>query len=42
MIGKQQFQSFIEPRLIAANVGGINYFLSIGIQRNIGSDSRNY
>ncbi len=42
MIGKQQFQSFIEPRVIAANVEGFNYFLSIGIQRNIGSDRRNY
>jgi hypothetical protein len=45
IIGKQQFQSFIEPRVIAANVEGINYFnyfLSIGIQRNIGSDRRNY
>jgi hypothetical protein len=45
MIGKHQFKSFIEPRIIAANVEGIsyfNYFFSIGIQRNIGSDRRNY
>ena len=44
-IGKQQFRTFIEPRIFATNVEGygyVNYFLSIGIQRNIGYDRRNY
>jgi hypothetical protein len=37
--------SFIEPKIKFTNTEGINYaafFLSIGVQKQIGADRRNY